>query len=206
MFITAKTALATLMIIASINAFAEIENSSQQSSFFSKKQKYDGDGVELYNTNLEMKKHKKMGFGMSVGGASGAVALNGELNLDPEHTISAGLGMGPNYGAFSLLYKHNYEGLYLSPYFKAGYSKWFSAGSTTTSFGNSDLLNQIYSEKQIKSGKFDTDFAVGSFGVEYNQLEGELSGINLFGELVLMTEIKTAKVVPTGSVGLIYFY
>lgn len=203
---TAKLVLVTIMTLTATAAFADIQSIDYQSSFFSKKQKFDEEGIELYKTNLEMKKHKKIGAGMSVGGASGAVAINAELNLDPEHAIAAGLGTGPNYGAFSMMYKYNLEGLYLSPYFKAGYSKWFSAGSTTTSFGNSDLLNQIYSEKQIKSGKFDTDFAVGSFGVEYNQLEGELSGVNLFGELVLMTEIKTAKIVPTGSVGLIYFY
>ena len=63
-----------------------------------------------------------------------------------------------------------------------------------------------YSIRDLKNGKFGADFLVGALGAEYNQLEGELSGVNFYGELLLMTEIKTAKIVPTGAVGITYFY
>ena len=175
-------------------------------SFFSKNQKFDKEGVELYSSNLDLKKHKKIGVGVSIGGANGALGINSELNLDPESALVAGLGMGPNYGTFSLLYKYNFEGLYLSPYGKVGYSKWFSASNNTTSAGNSDFIKRIFSESEIKSGRFDTDLLITSFGAEYNQLEGELSGVNFYGELVMMTEIKSAKLTPSGAVGIIYFY
>lgn len=191
------------IIFFSIIALGEI-NSNE--SFFSKNQKFDDEGVELYNSNLELKKHKKIGLGASVGGASGAFGINSEWNLDPQQAIVVGLGTGPSYGSFNLLYKYNFESKYLSTFAKGGYSKWFSATGNTTSFGNSDMFKQVFSEKDLKSGKFDTDMAVAAVGVEYNQLEGELSGVNFYGELVLMTEIKTAKLIPTGGVGLIYFY
>lgn len=175
-------------------------------SFFSRNQKFDNEGVELYTSNLDLKKHKKIGVGISIGGANGALGLNSELNLDPEAAVVVGLGMGPNYGTFSLLYKQNFEGLYLSPYGKIGYSKWFSAANNTTSAGNSDFIKRTFSESEIKNGKFDTDLLITSFGAEYNQLEGELSGVNFYGELVMMTEIKSAKLTPSGAVGIIYFY
>ncbi len=179
---------------------------SSNESFFSKNQKFDNDGVEFYHSNLDLKRHKKIGLGVSVGGANGALGLNSELNLDAENALVIGLGAGPNYGSFNLLYKRNFESNYLSSYYKVGYAKWFSATSNTSSAGSSDVLRQIFSEKDLKSGKFDTDFLITSFGAEYNQLEGELSGVNFYGELVMMTEIKSAKMIPSGAVGLIYFY
>lgn len=176
------------------------------SLFFSKKQQFDNEGIELYNSNLDLKKHKKFGVGVSLGGANGVLGLNTELNLDPQNTLVLGLGTGPSYGSFNALWKYNFEGAYLSPYAKLGYSKWFSSSGSGGSAQDSDILKRIFSTKDLKANNFDADFAVTSFGVEYNQLEGELSGTNFYGEMVLMTEVKSAKVIPAGAVGMIYFY
>ena len=46
----------------------------------------------------------------------------------------------------------------------------------------------------------------GGAGLEYNQLEGELSGVNIYAELLAMTNMTKLSFIPTGSVGLIYFY
>lgn len=205
-----KNIARTIMLIftvASINVQAQMsaaENANE--SFFAKDQQFDKEGTELYASNLDMKRHKKIGLGLSIGGASGALGFNSELNVDPEKALIIGLGTGPNYGTFNLLYKHSLESNYLSPYGKVGYSKWFSAAGNTSSFGSSDLLKNIFSEKELKSGRFDTDLLITSIGAEYNQLEGELSGVNFYGELVMMTEFKTAKLIPSGSVGMVYFY
>lgn len=193
----------TIGLALSVQVVAEI---APNESFFVTEQKFDQEGVELYTSNLDLKKHKKIGLGISIGGASGALGFNSELNLDSENALVAGLGVGPNYGTFNLLYKRNFEGLYLSPFAKFGYSKWFSASNNTTSAGNSDFIKRIFSDAEIKSGKFDTDLLITTFGAEYNQLEGELAGVNFYGELVMMTEIKSAKLTPSGAVGLIYFY
>lgn len=194
-------------LMVSLSVFAQTsETSGSNESFFSTSQKFDNEGIELYSSNLDLRRHKKIGVGISVGGASGALGLNSELNLDAENALVVGLGTGPSYGSFNLLYKRSLEGNYLSPYAKLGYSKWFSASNNTSSVGSSDILRQIFSDKDLKSGKFDTDFAISSLGAEYNQLEGEFSGVNFYGELVLMTEIKSAKMVPSGAVGITYFY
>jgi len=204
-FTTRLTVLIILFISTTLQAQTTTENLANE-SFFAKNQKFSTDGTELYSTNLDLKRHKKIGVGVSVGGASGAFGLNSELNLDAENALVIGLGAGPSYGSFNLLYKKNREGNYLSPYGKLGYSKWFRAASTTSSVGSSDILTQIFSDNDIKSGKFDTDLMITSVGVEYNQLEAEYSGVNFYGELVMMTEIKSAKMIPSGAVGIIYFY
>jgi hypothetical protein len=197
--------LIAVMFLVSISVSAQSLTSTNE-SFFSKNQKFDNEGVELYMSNLELKQHKKLGFGVSLGGSTGQLGINGELNLDPENALVIGLGTGPSYGSFSLSYKNNIEAKYLSPYAKFGYSKWFKASNNSTSVQTSDVLKSIYSDKDLKAGNFDADFFVAGFGAEYNQLEGPLSGVNFYGEIVLLTEMKSAKLVPTGAVGLTYFY
>lgn len=189
-----------------VPAAAQTQEIDANQSFFSKKQQLDKDGIELYSSNLEMKKFKKIGLGLSLGGSGGVLGVNTELNLNPQDALVVGLGTGPSYGTFNLLWKKNYQAEYLSPFFKLGYSKWFNSSKGSLVSDNSGVLKQIYSAKDIAAGRFDADFIVGALGVEYNQLEGELSGVNFYGELVMLTEVKKTAMVPTGSVGLIYFY
>lgn len=184
----------------------QVQAQETSTSFFSKKQQFDQTGVELYSSNLDMKAHKKLGAGLALGGALGQIGAHAELNLDPNQALLIGMGTGPGYGTFTLQGKYNFERIYISPYVKAGYSKWFSAGKVPSDATGSDVLRQIYSQSDLKAGRFDANFLLGSIGAEYNQLEGELAGVNFFGEMTLMTELETARLVPTGSVGLTYFY
>lgn len=209
-FIRSSAILALIIIFAALSpqkSYAQdSQNEDSYQSFFSKNQQFDPDGTELYNDNLDLKHHKKFGFGTSLSGASGLVGLHTELNLDPQNALVIALGSGPSYGTFNLNWKYNFQGNYLSSYTKVGYSKWFSASGTSGSAQQSDVLSRIFSAKDLKAGRFDADFLVSSIGVEYNQLEGELSGVNFYGEFVLLTEMKTASLIPTGAVGMTYFY
>lgn len=194
-------------------AFAQYQTSSESMmmepsnrSVFSKNKKYDGEGIELYQSNLDLKAHKRLGIGASLGGSNGLVSLFGEINVEPKDAAYAGLGFGPSYNSFSLGWKHNFEGFYLNHYTKVGYSKWFNSASGAGNAGNSDVLKNILSDQEIHENKFSKDFLVGSVGIEYNQLEGELSGVNLMGEVNLMAELSDFKIIPTGSIGIIYYY
>jgi hypothetical protein len=175
-------------------------------SFFSSSQSFDSDGTELYRSNLELKKHKKVGLGIAFGGVNGNIGANAELNLDPMTALVIGMGTGPSYGTFNLQAKLNFEAYYLSPFIKMGYSRWFSSGSLPSQAGNSDILRQVYTDAELRAGKFDAGFLVSSLGAEYNQLEGELSGLNFYGEVTMMADTKNYKLIPAGSVGLTYFY
>ena len=194
----------SLLIFTSKAALAADE--SPYESFFTKKQKIDADGTELYKSNYEMKQHKRIGAGLAMGGVSGVMGINAEINLAPAETLVIGMGTGPSYGTFNLQGKYNFEAMYLTPFVKAGYSKWFSSGSIPSTAATSDTLRQVYSDRDLRAGKFDASFAVASIGAEYNQLEGELSGLNFYGEFTILAEVRTASVIPSGAVGVIYFY
>lgn len=196
---------ATSSILITISCQASLQGAENE-SFFSKSQQFDKTGVEIYASNLELKRHKKFGLGVSLGGAAGSLGLNSELNLDPESAFVVGLGTGPSYSSFNLMYKRNFEGNYLSPFGKLGYSKWFGSSGNTLLANESDIFRRIFSEKEMRSEKLQADFLVSSVGVEYNQLEGEFSGMNFFAEIVLLTELKKTTVIPAGAVGFIRFY
>lgn len=180
------------------------QGAQESVSVFSKKQKIDHDGTELYSLNIEMKNYKKFGFGLNLGSSTGILGLNGEVNLDGNDALAIGLGMGSSYGAFSLAWKHNFEAMYLSPYSKVGYSKWFS--SSGKSANDSDVLKRIYSENDLRTGRFGPDFLIGGFGLEYNQLDGDMAGVNFFGEVIMMAEVSTSTFIPNGGIGIIYYY
>ncbi|OFZ28421.1 MAG: hypothetical protein A2622_04795 [Bdellovibrionales bacterium RIFCSPHIGHO2_01_FULL_40_29] len=185
---------------------SDTRQTTQNQSVFDKNQKFDSEGVELYDSNLEMKDHKKFGLGVMVGGAAGLIGLNLEINLDPTEAIGFGLGAGSGYNSFQVGWKHNFIGNYLSPYTKVGYSKWFNSASSSSAAGDSDILKRVLTDDEIKNNRFSADFIVASGGLEYNQLEGELSGMNLFGELVMMAEVQDLTLIPSGAVGIIYYY
>jgi hypothetical protein len=192
-------------LILAVSAVALAQTSGMENeSVFSKKQKLDHEGVELYSSNTEMKSYKKLGLGVMLGSSTGLLGLNGEANLDPYEALVVGLGMGSGYGSFLVGWKHNFDAQYLSPYTKLGYSKWFSSGGKSAE--DSDTLKAVFSDNELREGHFSADFLVAGLGLEYNQLEGELAGVNFFGEVMLMDEISKSTVVPTGGIGVIYYY
>ena len=196
-----KLIFTSILVAGSLSVAQTTENMS----IFKKSQKLDTDGTELYGSNTEMRGHKKFGAGTSIGGSGGMLGLNLETNLEPENALVIGVGTGPSYGTFNILWKNSIESRYLSPYTKVGYSKWFAAGGSGTA-ADSGTLRQIFSDHDLRAGKFGADFLVGSVGAEYNQLEGEMAGVNFYGELVLMGEMRTAKLIPSGAIGITYFY
>ena len=185
-------------------AFAQSETTNQ--SVFSKSQKFDNEGVELYDSNYELKTYKKIGLGLSTGGMTGGLGFNLEVNLQPEDALAFGIGAGKAYNSFHIAWKHNYEAAYLSPYTKVGYANWFNSNSKSESASSNDILDRVLSENQIKENKFSANFLAAGMGLEYNQLEGELAGVNFFGELMVMGELNSSIYLPTAGLGLTYFY
>ena len=197
-----------IYFILILSCFTNVAGAAQEpyESFFSRKQKFDQTGTELYSSNYDLKKHKRVGAAISMGGVSGAMGVHAELNLDPASTLVLGMGTGPSYGTYNFQGKFNFQADYLSPFVKVGYAKWFNSGTIPSNAGQSDVLRQVFTERELRAGKFEANFLVASVGAEYNQLEGELSGFNFYGEMTMLAETRSFSLVPTGSVGIVYFY
>lgn len=188
------------------SAYAQ-ESSMGTTSVFTKQQKFDHEGVELYSNNIEMKSYKKMGVGFASGGVSGFMGLNAEYNIRPTDALFAGLGTGKGYNTLSAGWKKNFEGYYMSPYTKVGVSRWTDSANTGSNpASESNILKTFLTNKEVVENSFALHLISGAVGLEYNQLEGDLSGVNLYGEIVAMTEVARGQIVPTGSIGITYFF
>jgi hypothetical protein len=189
--------------ISNSNSMAS-SSSSSSSSFFGEPSE-PGMSWISYPSTLKMRDQRKVGLGMSVGGSTGLVGLNVELNFEDADGAVAGFGTGPGYNSFQLAWKHAFEGDYLAPYAMGGYSRWYNShgGDEST---QSDILDRVLTAEEKKSGQFTTDFIFGAGGLQYNQLSGPLAGLSFYAEIVLMAEVKRSELVPTGGIGTTYFF
>jgi len=194
--------IATLML-STLASAAQMQETNE--SIFSRSQKFDREGIELYDSNIDLKSYKKIGLGLSTGGLTGTLGLNLEINVAKLDAVGFGIGTSKAFNSFNINWKRNYESAYLSPYVKGAYANWFNSSSNSGS-EQFDILGAVLSESEKQENRFSKHFFAAGAGLEYNQLEGELSGLNFYGELLIMAEVKSAKYLPTAGIGLTYFY
>lgn len=100
----------------------------------------------------EFKQERRFGAGFSVGGALSAVGIEIEFNLKPEFSLIGGIGSGFDYSSFAVKGRYFLLGDQVSPYFFAGFARWWSQGTTQTDIGPSVLKNVFLSEVDPRSG------------------------------------------------------
>ena len=152
-----------------------------------------------------MREEKKVGVGLGVGGVLGFMGVNLELNLEDENATLLGFGVGGGYSTFHLQWKHSFEGQYFTPYFTAGFSRWYNTQERNLQ-DSSYVLRTVLDEETLKQGVFSSDFLVGSVGLQYNELEGDFSGAGFYFEFNLLGSFSKSTIVPSGSVGAIYYF
>lgn len=167
---------------------------------------YSGEQLAGYQSTLKMREERKVGAGIAVGGALGFVGATIEFNFEDADGVVAGFGTGPGYNSIQLAWKHAFEGDFLAPYTTIGYSRWYNSRGRTDDYRNSDILDRVLTENEKIDGRFGTNFVNASLGLQYNQLDGDLQGLSFFGELTAMYEFNSAKLLPNGSVGALYYF
>lgn len=158
-----------------------------------------------YANNLAMRAERKVGVGVGVGGALGLTGLNLELNMEDENAALMGFGYGDGYNTVHLEWKHSFEGQYLTPYFTAGYSRWYGTQDRNIR-DSSYVLRSVLNDETIQKGSFSADFLVGSAGLQYNELAGDWVGASFYFEFNLLGSLNRAALVPSGGIGAIYYF
>ena len=157
------------------------------------------------SSNLKLRDERKIGLGSQIGGGLGVAGLDLEINVDSENSVIAGVGSGTGYGTFQVLWRHSFEGQYLTPYTTAGWSRWYNA-SSTSEYKNSLILDRVLNDSDRASGRFGVDFLTVSAGMQYHQLSGDLMGLSFFADFTLLSAISNPSIVPTGTLGSIYYF
>lgn len=157
-----------------------------------------------YANNLKMREARRVGVGTQLGGTSGTLGLHMELNIEDENSALAAFGMGDGFSTFSISWKHQFEGDYLTPYTTVGWSRWYNSSGTAKP--QSYVLDGNLTNEEKSTGRFGIDYIAAGGGVQYNQLEGDFAGASLFAELELLVPPFRSGIVPGASVGATYFF
>ncbi len=158
-----------------------------------------------YSSNLKLREDRKIGLGTQLGGGLGVAGLDLEINVDAENSVVAGVGTGTGYGTFQVLWRHSFEGPYLTPYTTAGWSRWYNS-SSPSEYKNSLILDRVLNDSDRASGRFGVDFLTVSAGMQYHQLSGDLMGLSFFAEFALLSAFSNPSIIPTGTLGSIYYF
>lgn len=164
--------------------------------------------MQEFDSIFDLRTQRRVGLGAMTSGATGLLGVLIELNLTPMESAVIGFGGGDQYQAFNFQWRHIFGGESFSPYAGIGYARWYNAsgggsvGKTTPSF----LESQFLTDAQKRSGRFGIDLLTPTAGIQYSFLNGEYTGLGIFAELVILTEVSKLSSAPTGALGALYYF
>lgn len=158
-----------------------------------------------YNSNWEMREHRKLGAGIGLAGIFGQMGGVIDVNFDAQNAAQVGFGNGYGFNTFFMGWKTSFESQFLSPYITAGYSRWYNSDNVDLR-GNSYILDQVLSKNELANGKIGVDFLLANVGVQYNQLDSEWIGNSFYLEFNFLFSTSRGTLLPAASVGSIYYF
>lgn len=158
-----------------------------------------------YDTNLEMRSHRKLGAGIGLMGVFGQLGGVADINFDAQNAAQIGFGNGYGFNTFFAGWKTSFAGNFVSPYITLGYSRWYNSVSKDLR-GNSYVLDQVLSKSDLQNGRFSADFLISNVGIQYNQLDSEWMGNSLFAEFNFLFSTARGTLIPAASIGTIYYF
>ncbi|MBN8535547.1 MAG: hypothetical protein J0M15_00720 [Deltaproteobacteria bacterium] len=158
-----------------------------------------------YFSNFELRNDRKLGAGIGLLGIFGYLGGVVDINFNEDNSSQLGFGKGYGFNSFFLGWKKSFRGKYFTPYFTLGYSRFYSSVVQDLQ-GNSYVLDQVLSKSELKQGQFGIDFLNTHFGMQYNQLDGDLMGNTFYLEFNFLFSLARSLVIPAASVGTIYYF
>lgn len=158
-----------------------------------------------YNSNWEMREHRKLGAGIGLAGVFGTIGGVADINFDAQNAAQVGFGNGSGFNTFFMGWKTSFESQFLSPYVSLGYARWYNSDATDLR-GNSYILDQVVTHSELSQGKIGVDFLTANVGAQYNQLDSEWIGNTFFLEFNFLYSTTRTRLIPAASVGTIYYF
>ncbi|MBT4760503.1 MAG: hypothetical protein HOO06_02290 [Bdellovibrionaceae bacterium] len=194
--------ITTLGLFNFSHAFIEVTNTGSTVGNLVSKSKFKA------STGADLRHKKKMGLGFAAVGTQGLLGLGLEMNFTPYISSMLSFGLGDHYQTFNIHIKRYIYGKYFQPYVGVGYSRWYTTGSETHNFSqtNPEFLAKNFLNEHEKRGVFDEHFIYPSAGIQFLQLTGPWAGSSIYAELILMIDIDDFVTSPTGGLGFIRYF
>tara|TARA_B110001454_G_scaffold219198_1_gene251619 strand:+ start:199192 stop:199833 length:642 start_codon:yes stop_codon:yes gene_type:complete len=199
--LTLAQEISTVEITPNRSTKTQNETSTSSSSTYKSKNYYQS----AYNSNWEMRDHRKLGAGIGLAGIFGQIGGVADINFDAQNAAQVGFGNGYGFNTFFAGWKTSFESQFVSPYITVGYSRWYNSDNTDLR-GNSYILDQVLSKNDLRNGKIGVDFLLANLGIQYNQLDTEWIGNSLFLEFNFLYSTSSGTLLPAASAGSIYYF
>lgn len=137
-------------------------------------------------TTLEdLKMEKRFGIGISAGGPLSILGIEADVNFTDQFSVSGGVGTGIDYSSLMMKMRYALLGKWVSPYFAAGFARWWSAGTNARNVGPSILSNNFLPRGYDTTKGFDVWMLYPAFGVEFMHP----AGVAFFGEIQYLVKL-----------------
>jgi len=151
----------------------------------------------------------RFGLGLKFLGEVGSAGFHGEARIIDNIAIGASYGFGAGYQTLGLKAIQYFSEADWSFYAFGGFSKWFSGA------GSKDKLNKstpkFFADKFLnaegrRTGQFSELLIYPGVGAKYSLLSGELSGLALQAELLVLVDVDDIGAGLSGSFGMMYYF
>ncbi len=167
----------------------ESQSSTTQTTIqpISQRNKYLGTTKGYFTDFVELRGQRRVGAGLLAGGQLGVAGLLIDLNIEDIDSALVGIGGGDDHQSVYVGWKRVLMGIAFTPYITGGVSHWYASRGT-----NEKKNNQTY--------------LMPSMGLQYSILAGPNTGLTMQAEVVLQMAINDLAPVPTGALGVLYYF
>lgn len=114
----------------------------------------------------EMKLKRRFGIGLAAAGGLSVLGIEADVNFDENFSMSGGIGTGLDYSTFTVKAKYHILGESVSPYFAAGFGRWWTNGTRQKNVGPAVLANKFLDSKDYSQG-FSVWMVYPALGVQF---------------------------------------
>lgn len=115
----------------------------------------------------DLRMGKRFGIGVSAAGPLAAFGLEVEFNVSEDLSLVGGIGTGLDYSSIMGKAKYFLLGETVSPYFAAGFARWWTNGTNETTLGPSVLVNRFIPQQHDYSNGFDVWMVYPAVGAQF---------------------------------------
>ena len=195
----------TLLILIgfSVSAHAAVEVGDNLEPIAESRSVYGAD------SGMSLRSSRRAGVGVNAAGAYGIMGMNLELNLTPRWSTIVGFGLSTEFQTFNFQARRVLGGEALLPYLGFGLAHWSNNGEKSGGISKTNpsyVAEQFMDDEDRELGRISETLIYPALGLQYLILEGNWTGVGVNLELDLLLEVSTLEAVPTGSLGVSYYF
>jgi hypothetical protein len=150
----------------------------------------------------------RIGAELQVAGPNGLAGVHLGFNLNRIYTVMVGFGGSEDFQSIQAEWRRYIEAKNFSPYLLFGAAKWSSIGErdpiqkTNPGF----LADRLMNDRDKARGIIDEVLLYPGFGINYQVLEGDMKGLTVFANIVMLADIKDFQAAPSATLGSGFYF